>query len=255
MSLARTSRIEPGRAPAVQVRRVERTGTFIIHPDLQRRIDLPGVGPCARPVDIDRALTGFAKLVSLRVYAFDKGVVIDGEAEGDEVFIVLMRGRADVAVSSGGREAGSFSLQQAGGTRVVYMPPHAAYRLTAVSDCDVAYARAVPCGTNLPAACGFVPAPDRLDITGHALSMNVAIATVQAGKCVSLGEDGRSSECFMHIRSNGMKATIAGERLHDWDSVAVADGESALLQVQAGSAEILTVSASRSEAFNDVIAK
>lgn len=220
---------------------------FIVKPDFERRIDLPGAGPCARPVDIDRALTGFTQLVSLRVYTFVEEAVIDGEAEADEVIIVLMRGRADVTVSSGGRQAGSFSLCQAGGTRAVYMPPQASYRLTAAAECDIAYARAAPGDMKLPDTCGFVSAADRLDIADHALSMDVVIAAVRAGENCPLSEDGGSPERLMHVRSNGMTAAIAGQSISDWDSIVIADGERALLEVETGTAEILIVSASGPE--------
>ncbi len=219
----------------------------IVKPNFERRIDLPGAGPCARPVDIDRALTGFTKLVSLRVYTFVEGVVIDGEAEADEVFIVLMRGSADVTVSSGGRQAGSFSLRQGGGTRAVYMPPQASYRLTAGAECDIAYARGAPGDTKLSDTCGFVSAAGRLDIVGHALSMDLVIAAVKAGENGSLNEDGGSPERLMHVRSNGMTAAIAGQSIGDWDSILIADGQSARLEVETGMAEILIVSASGPE--------
>ena len=221
-------------------------GMLIIRPDFERRIDLPGVGPCPRPVDIDRSHTGFSNLVSLRVYSFAENMVIDGEAEADEVFIVLMLGQAEIAVSSDGREVGRFSLRRDGASRAVYMPPHASYRLTASTDCDIAYARVEPRETKFPKTRGFAPVADRLDIPGYAVGMELALATVQAGEDIRLGEDGRSLERFVHIRSDDeISATIAGKRLNDWDSGALNVRDSALLEVQAGTAHILTISASQ----------
>ena len=219
---------------------------LMIRPDYERRIDLPGAGPCPRPVDIDRSRTGFSNLVSLRVYSFNESLVIDGEAEADEVFIVLMRGQAEIVVSRDGREVGGFSLRREGGSRAVYMPPRASYRLTAITDCDIAYARVQPWGTKFPGTCGFAPAADRLDIIGHAVGMELALATVQAGEDIGLAEGESSPERFIHVRSDDeMTATLAGERLHDWDSAALDVGEGGLLEVQTGTADILLISALR----------
>lgn len=218
---------------------------LIVRPDFERRIDLPGAGLCPRPVDIDRARAGFANLVSLRVYSFAQGTVIDGEAEADEVLIVLMRGRADVTVASDRQPVGAFGLAREDGTRAVYLPPQSAYRLSAVTDCDIAYARAKPRGSNLPASRGFAPVADRLEITGHAVGMDLTLATVRAGHA-DLAHDGRFPERFVHVRSdNAVKATVADQPLADWDTVALNDGESASLKVQAGIADVLTVRAAR----------
>jgi len=213
----------------------------LFRPDFDRRIDLPGAGPCPRPVDIDRSVTGFSRLVALRVYSFAQGVAIDGEAEGDEVFIVLMRGRADIAISSGGHPHGPFLLRDDGGMRAVYMPPHAAYRLSAIDDCDIAYARVQPRGTTFRDVRGFAPTSGRLDIVGHADGMDLALVTLDAGPDL-----GRLPERFVHVRSdNAFVATLCGERLGDWDSVAIDSGEAAVLDVQAGTADILIISASQ----------
>ena len=98
----------------------------IVEPDFERRIDLPGAGPCPRPVDIDRNKADLSRLVSLRVYSFAAGVEIDGEAEEDEVYIVLMRGLARFAVFVAGAQVGDFALDTTGGARALYMPPHSA---------------------------------------------------------------------------------------------------------------------------------
>ena len=60
----------------------------IIDADDTRMIDLPGVGPCPRPVDIDQGVTGFHRLKSLRIYRFEPGPAIHGDSETDEVFIL-----------------------------------------------------------------------------------------------------------------------------------------------------------------------
>lgn len=220
---------------------------LIVRPDFERRIDLPGAGPCPRPVDIDRSRTGFSDLVSLRIYSFAQGVAIDGEAEEDEVFIVLMRGEAEIAISKDGLHTGTFSLSRYRGTRAVYMPPHASYRLMALGDCDIAYARAQPLEPELPDTRAFAAAGDRLDIIGHATGMDLALATLLAGEQVRPMSGGRRPERFIHLRAgDAMAATIAGEPLGDWDSVALADGEGTEIRIGAGAADILTISASKS---------
>ena len=233
-------------APAVSDLAEGRGGgdLVVVRPDHDRRIDLPGAGPCPRPVDIDRSLTGFSDLVSLRVYSFAQGFSIAGEAEGDEVFIVLMRGKADIVIGSDGDRTDTFSLRRDDGQRVVYMPPHATYRLTAMTGgCDIAYARAVPGAPIFPAVRGFAPTAARLDIVGHAQGMDLALSLVRVGE--HIGFDERRAERFVHVRSDtdGV-ATIAGERLSDWDSVILGDGRNAMLEVSTGTAEILVIRAS-----------
>ena len=109
----------------------------LIEPDEGNLIDLPGVGPCPRPVDIDQSMTGFAKLKSLRVYRFAAGRTIEGESEGDEVYLTALSGAADLAI--GGRQPLAADLKPG---RIVYMTPNHDYRLTPRSETLVAYARA-----------------------------------------------------------------------------------------------------------------
>jgi 5-deoxy-D-glucuronate isomerase len=92
----------------------------VIPPDFDRTVDLPGVGPTPRPVDVDRGVTGFRDLVSLRVYDFADGTVIEGEAEEDEVLVTLLSGAVEIAVT-GAREA-AFRLD-ADGDWAIYLPP------------------------------------------------------------------------------------------------------------------------------------
>ncbi len=205
----------------------------IVSPDFDRRIDLHGVGACPRPVDIDRAQHDFATLVSLRVYAFAAGMTIDGEAEEDEVYVVLMRGAAEVAVTCDGAEAGRWTLGVAGGPRAVYLPPLSSYRLIAREDSDVAYARAVPAGS-VPAPAAFAPTAGWL-ASDHATRM-----------AMTLTGDGEiapaASERFVHLRGAGA-ATLGGVTLGDWDSALLDDGEDAVLVVTHGEVEVLTVGA------------
>ena len=219
---------------------------LFVHPDFDHQINLPGAGLCSRPVDIDRTHTGFSELVSLRIYSFAEGVVIDGQAEEDEVFIVLLRGRADVTVLVDGPPSDSFQLQRGGGSRAIYMPPHSSYQLSAISECDIAYARAMPTGEKMPPVLGFTPSADRLDIIGHALGMELMLATVAAGRHSASFNATPSPERFIHVRSDGaVTATIGGEAMGNWDSVALSAGESALLTVHTGTVDVLTICATR----------
>jgi hypothetical protein len=113
--------------------------------DPNRKIRLEDVGEVSRPVDIDQAVTGFSQLVSLRIYKFLSGQVINGEAEDDEVCIVFLSG--DVTMEVTGKEYHSWKIQGRksvfdGLPYVVYLPPHYHYKLSLHTDAEVAYARA-----------------------------------------------------------------------------------------------------------------
>lgn len=217
----------------------------LVAPDFDRRIDLPGAGPCPRPVDIDRAKTGFDTLVSLRVYSFEKGAAIDGEAEDDEVFIVVMRGQADIAVESQGERVGPFALRPTG-ARAVYLPPHGAYHLIAVADCDIAYARSKPDASQSSKARDFTTADDRLDVAGYASGMDLRLAKLMIGETEPLvASDGRSPERFVHVGSDSTGVAAIGDAtLANWDSAVIDDGEHATLTVRGGAVDVLVITAS-----------
>lgn len=216
----------------------------IFRPDFDRRIELPGAGPCQRPVDIDQRVTGFADLVSLRVYSFARGAVIDGEAEDDELIIIVMRGAIDLAVEQGGTRVGAFNLQHHQGTRVVYVPPQSAYRLTATGDADVAYARVKPIATPLPDVKAFGSVAGRIDVVGHATGMVATLGVLSSDDSAPDGSDDILSERLIHVRSeDGGALEVAGDELADWDSVSLARGEAARLRMTRGTVECLTISA------------
>jgi hypothetical protein len=217
---------------------------LIVRPDFDRRIDLPGAGPCPRPVEIERSGSGLSDLVSLRVYTFAQGAIIGGEAEDDEVFIVVMRGEAGIAITQAARAAEAFTLTCDGALRAVYMPPHAAYRLTAARDCDIAYARARPDGPGFPPVRGFTATGTRLDITGHAQGMDCALIAARAGERIELGANGRLPERFAHVRGDqAISVAFDGASLGDWSTVALAVGEPGDMTVEAGTGEILLIAA------------
>lgn len=215
---------------------------LIVKPDFQRRIDLPGAGPCPRPVDIDRTTAALTRLVSLRVYSFARGTAIDGEAEGDEVFIVLMRGAADFAVTAAGSTQAITLREDA--ARAFYMPPHSAYRLDAIADCDIAYARCMPMGDEAPPVRSFVPVDGRLDIGDHARGMTLSWAEMSPGSNdAPVTVDGGSPERFVHVRSRGGVARLSGQDIGDWESAVLRDGEVAMIEVKGEKIDVLTISA------------
>lgn len=220
----------------------DRTGAvLIVEPDFGRRIDLPGAGPCPRPIDIDRGKVPLAQLVSLRVYSFAAGKRIDGEAEDDEVFIVLMRGGADIVIDQAGRSSTAFTLHM-NGVRAVYMPPHAAYHLAATDDADIAYVRATPAARPLPMARGFAPSDGRLDVPDHATSMALSLRTLGAGERLTF--DGMVGERFVHVRTDVGAARLAGEPIGDWYAAVCGGEDVAALTVEHGTIEVMTVHAS-----------
>lgn len=214
---------------------------LIVAPDFDRRIDLPGVGPCPRPVDIDQGVTGLDRLVSLRIYSFARGSVIDGEAEADEVFVTLLRGAADVAVMQDGRQIGDFALRR-GATCAVYLPPHAAYRLTAREDCDIAYARVREPASGAPAAAGFATHDGAVRVPSHAAGMQLVLERLAPGEALD-GADA-APERFLHVRSDdGGVGVLSGTRLADWQTAVLGDGERVTLTADGGHIDILQISA------------
>ena len=131
--------------------------------DHARRIELAGVGPTARPVDIDQAQTGFDALRTLRIYRFEPPATVHGHAEEDEVFIVVLSGEIELQVrSEHWQRSDERFILTAGATAAAvacaaYLPPHAGYALTPRSAADVAYVRALPTGARPPAIFSTTP--------------------------------------------------------------------------------------------------
>ncbi len=122
-----------------------------VRPDPARRIDLPGVGPVPRPLEVGHDVSGLRD-VSLRTYRFAAGNVIDGEAEDDEVLILVLSGLVAIdaveAATGERRSWGPFgrSSPAAGSPEGIYLPPRHSYRLTVHEDAAIAYARAAAAG-------------------------------------------------------------------------------------------------------------
>ena len=199
----------------------------IIDADPTRMIDLPGVGPCPRPVDIDESVTGFRTLKSLRIYRFQPAVTIKGESEGDEVYVLPLDGAVDLAISGAHPLAASLS---AAGERALYMPPGHAYRLTPSAETLVAYARAVARGrvaTHVVSA--FKGA--------EAEALSFVLSELGDGEDLSTDS---AIERLIHVI--GGTVLIGGQRVVAPQTVALARGEQGAARA-VGRASVLMVSA------------
>lgn len=184
--------------------------------DFSRRIDLDGVGPAPRPVDIDQGKTGFSRLVSLRIYSFVPGPPIIGEAEGDEVAIVALNGCCEIAVT--GARSETFVLDATEGARAIYLPPNHHYRLSPLSAVDVAYARARSATESAPRSFAGMP------LTGTFETLRFELSTVTEGQSPAAGD--AQSERFVFVQST-KPAIVNGTHLPSWDCVALKPGEDA----------------------------
>lgn len=234
--------------------------------DHGRRIELEGVGPAARPVDIDQAQTGFAVLRTLRIYHFEPPAVIKGHAEEDEVFIVVLQGEIELQMRSEhwSSSESRFTLEAAGKSGSVacaaYLPPHAEYSLTPLSGADVAYARALPTESRPPAVFSTVPRRSGvgsqllLDPEAYAqrlrLQLWYAEASEHAADLVPASRSTVRFETLVHVRSTSPRAVtveasgLSGTMLDSWDTVGLSAGERASLRLAArASAMSLVVSA------------
>ena len=213
----------------------------IIEADFDRRIDLPGVGPCPRPVDIDQAVTGFHDLVSLRVYSCPADKLIHGDAEGDELFIVLLTGSVTVAVDQAGAEVASYPLDTTGGLRAVFLPPEASYRLSTATAADVAYARVLPRNNARQAVGAFAAAAGGLRVADHATGMAISLAAVAPSRALVVEGAG---ERLVHLSgASRAPATIAAQAIAPWQSLALDPNEQATLIGGGAPAEVLIVAA------------
>lgn len=234
--------------------------------DHGRRIELEGVGPTARPVDIDQAQTGFAALKTLRIYHFEPPAVIKGHAEEDEVFIVVLEGEIELQMRSQrwSFSESRFTLEAAGKCKSVacaaYLPPHAEYVLTPRSGADVAYARALPTEAKGPAIFTTVTHPNGvgsqllLDAEAYAQKLRLQLwyaeASERASDLAPVSGSTAMSETLVHVRSTRTRAIsveangLSGTMLDSWDTVGLSVGEQASLRLAArASAMSLIVSA------------
>jgi hypothetical protein len=212
----------------------------LIKADHNHRLQIPGVpDPVLRPVDIDKAKTGFETLRSLRIYRFDAGSVIDGHAEEDEVMIVLLAGSIELTLidEEAGGSAQTYTLsavtEKQGAPCAAYLPPLAAYHLVALTDADVAYARATP--ADGPPYRVFNALEE--EVTYPRL-LRLRIVELGAGSTQPL--PATNAEALLHIKTNGV-VTVAGATLASWDTLAIAPGESPVLHVAEGSSALVLI--------------
>jgi len=205
----------------------------IIEPDFDRSIDLPGTGPTPRPVDIDPSTTGFRDLVSLRIYEFADGTTIDGEAEADEVLVVLLAGALSIAVT--GEYEAEFRLD-ADGDWAIYLPPRHHYRLQPLTPATVAYARARPSSASAPRA--FRPVGGILAIEEPLDRLRLRLMALEGETDASAGL-GEDVERLAHLTG---PARIGDRDLPPAHTLALSPGEGATVT---GDGEILVVAALR----------
>jgi hypothetical protein len=231
---------------------------ILIKPDHNRRIDIPGVQlPVRRPVDIDQSVTGFKNLRTLRIYQFDQGSVIEGHAEEDEVFIVVLGGAVELTLTDDTASTvpvGPIVLSSADNPNAspcaAYLPPGGSYKLVSKSDADVAYARATPSGTRLPRV--FFPSTETtvgdikilLDETTYAERLRLRIVQIdvkdQNAQFSPVHESESAYEGLVHIHT-GLAPDITVSRknenspnpLSSWDTVAAEPGDNLALNVAA----------------------
>jgi hypothetical protein len=237
----------------------------LIKADHDRRLEIPGVPNLVRrPVDIDKSQTGFSSLRSLRIYRFEADSVINGHAEEDEVFIVVLAGSAELAMSMHNSQEipHSFILSAANDLQrsscAAYLPPHAAYRLTLKGDADVAYARATPAvgrpptvfNTNVRSQAGGISV--LFEEATYAQRLRLGLVEINATRDeiafppIEKTED--KFEALVHIRTLSVEcaATIAGGEatpitLESWETVAVSPGECPTLKLAKGSSALVLV--------------
>lgn len=234
----------------------------LLKPDHHRTIEIPGVPePVRRPVDIDKAKTGFTTLRSLRIYNFDAGSVIEGHAEEDEVVIVVLNGTIELTLIEHNEAETSQTATVSAPTGpegkpcAAYLPPEAAYRLKAQTAADVAYARATP--ANGPKPTFFKPETQ----AGHVLWEEenypkllrirlLQIAATDHEVTLSPIAEG-NQEALLYLTTNPQEgsATLAGpdddpQTLTSWDTIALIAGECPSLRIAKGaSAQLLVIEA------------
>jgi hypothetical protein len=237
----------------------------LIKADHHRRLAIPGVPDSVlRPVDIDKAQTGFAKLRSLRIYRFDAGAVVNGHAEEDEVLILVLAGTVELTLidNNSGDNALSFIVSAAsdspGHPCAAYLPPHAAYRLISRTGADVAYARATPADGPPPHIFSSHAGPDHegigllLEEASYPRLLRVRLLQVRPGEreiAMNPTEEVEDPcEALIHVRTvpEERVATIAETGaaaipLTSWDTVATIYGDHPTLRIATGSSALILI--------------
>jgi hypothetical protein len=236
---------------------------IVIKANQDRTVNIPGVAnPVPRPVDIDSSTTGFKSLRTLRIYRFNQGSVIEGHAEEDEVFVIVLAGAVELTIIVDPATESPVYLSAPSESGIAacaaYLPPQAAYRLTAQSDADVAYVRATPDGVRSPGI--FFPW-DKTDIHGttvlleekvHAERLRLLLISMNAqeseitfdlgsradNRCESLVfiQSTAETNCVVALARESTAAQSSDcFALNSWDTLAFPLGSSVNLSVARGS--------------------
>ena len=220
---------------------------LIVRSDATRLIDIPGVpAPVRRPVDIDQANTGFSSLRTLRIYRFDAGAVIEGHAEEDEVYIVVLAGSIELTINTEEEEAppetallsAPSALREA--ACAAYLSPGSSYKLIATSETDVAYARATPRNVRSPK---IFTTPEQgsgagihllLEDTTCAERMSFGLLRIDAtASPLSFSPAAREGERLIHVTGDvpGLSTVVSKadgpnpERIYSGDTLVITPGD------------------------------
>jgi hypothetical protein len=109
--------------------------------DPARRLFFEGIGEVERPLEVTPEVTGWPA-PSARAYQYRTGQVVDGDAEGDEMVMVLIEG--ELALRATGLEERVCARRDplTDAATVLYLPPGASYRAEVRHDARVLYCRA-----------------------------------------------------------------------------------------------------------------
>ncbi len=237
----------------------------LIKAEHDRLIAIEGVpNPVKQPVSIDKSQTGFATLRSLRIYRFEADSVVDGHAEEDEVFMVVLAGTVELTlIDSNPADIPRPIIVSAVGDSpghpcAAYLPPHAAYQLVPRTRADVAYARATPAGGPPPRVFSSHADPHHdgiavlLQAASYPRLLRVRLLQIRAGQheivIKPIEELGGPCEALIHVTSvpderfaavaETIQATIP---VTSWDTVAVTVGEQPALRIAAGSSALVLI--------------
>ena len=223
---------------------------LLIRSDNTRLIDIPGVPtPVRRPIDIDQAITGFSSLRTLRIYKFDAGAVIEGHAEEDEVFIIVLAGSIELTIATEDAAAPleTALLSAPGALReacAAYLSPGSSYKLIATSEADVAYARATPRKVRRPR---IFMAPEQgagagvhllLEDTTCAERISFRLVRIDAASSISFAPAAREREQLIHVTSDvpGFSAVASNadtpnrEPICSGDTLVIAPGDQPVIR-------------------------
>lgn len=234
----------------------------VLKADHDGSVELAGVaGRVPRPVDIDQTATHFKALRTLRIYCFASPAVIEGHAEVDEVFLVVLAGAVDLVMRSKNwpDSGASFRLMAANDHAAMacaaYLPPHTEYRLTPLESAEVAYARATPAAARSPRILASAPRTEDggavvlWDEPTHAERLRCRLVQIEARHATAavtpIRGDEAQSEALIHVRTTPARGAATMETdgqpttpRESWDTIALAPGSYPTVRLSAGSSMV-----------------